>query len=237
MRRPSPATAIATLALVISVSGTAYAATGGTFILGRSNSAGQVTGLANPNGPALSLSSKAGTPPLNVSNGVQVPNLNASRVGGLAAPDLVTMAVADTEARISPAYVTTVPRPWGGYESDGTTPKLQVRIQKSTARSCFAVAWQVSNFVTGGPGPVGYSLRWAGPDTGGSVSTFFYFNAANQHELWAGARTVAVDGPPGTYAISLDAAPGTGGMGLAADSNDSGSLMVQEVSRCAPEPD
>ena len=82
MRRPTPATAIALVALFFSMSGVAYAATGGTFVLGKANSAKTVTSLANKKGTALSLSSDAADPPLTVSNGVQVPNLNASELDG-----------------------------------------------------------------------------------------------------------------------------------------------------------
>jgi hypothetical protein len=89
MRRPSPAVVIATGALFIALSGTAYAATGGTFILGKANTAKAVSSLTNSAGTALSLSSKAGTPPLTVSNGVQVPNLNASAVDGFSAYSFV----------------------------------------------------------------------------------------------------------------------------------------------------
>jgi hypothetical protein len=82
MRRPSPATAIALVALFLSLSGTAYAATGGNFLLGKANSANAVSSLTNKNGTALSLSSNAASPPLTVSNSVQVPNLNASELDG-----------------------------------------------------------------------------------------------------------------------------------------------------------
>src|ERR1700729_1510092 len=82
MRRPSAATAIALVALFFSLSGVAYAATGGTFILGKANSAKAVTSLTNKQGTALSLSSDATDPPLSVSNSVQVPNLNASELDG-----------------------------------------------------------------------------------------------------------------------------------------------------------
>jgi len=82
MRRPSPATAISIIALVFAMSGTAVAATGGTFILGKSNTATNVTRLDNSKGTALSLSAKSTSPPLTVSNSVQVPKLNASELGG-----------------------------------------------------------------------------------------------------------------------------------------------------------
>jgi len=90
MRRPSPATALSVAALVIAMSGTAVAATGGTFLLGRSNTATTVSSLSNSKGTALKLSSKHGTPPLTVGNSVRVPLLNASELGGIPASGFVT---------------------------------------------------------------------------------------------------------------------------------------------------
>lgn len=81
-RRPSPATAISLLALVIAMSGTAYAATGGTFILGKANKATSLTSLSNSKGTALALSSAHGKPPLTVSTSAQVAKLNASLLAG-----------------------------------------------------------------------------------------------------------------------------------------------------------
>jgi hypothetical protein len=63
--------------------GTAIAATGGNFILGRSNTAGATSSLSNANGTALALSSKAGTPSLRVNTAAKVPNLNADRLDNL----------------------------------------------------------------------------------------------------------------------------------------------------------
>jgi hypothetical protein len=85
MRRPSPAIVISVAALVVALSGTSYAATGGTFLLGTANSATSLSSLSNSNGTALQLSSKSGTPPLTVSNSVEVPKLNASELGGIRA--------------------------------------------------------------------------------------------------------------------------------------------------------
>lgn len=82
MHRPSLPTAISFVALFFALSGTAYAATGGTFLLGKANTASSVSSLSNPDGTALSLSAKAKSPPLTVSNSVQVPKLNASLLGG-----------------------------------------------------------------------------------------------------------------------------------------------------------
>jgi len=51
MHRPSPATAISLVALVFAMSGTAYAATGGDFILGKANTATSVTSLTTTRAP------------------------------------------------------------------------------------------------------------------------------------------------------------------------------------------
>jgi hypothetical protein len=67
--------------------GTAVAATGGTFILGKANTARSVSSLTNTRGTALSLSSSSKAPPLKVSNSVQVPKLDASELGGVPAGD------------------------------------------------------------------------------------------------------------------------------------------------------
>jgi hypothetical protein len=89
MRRPSPATAISVAALVIALSGTAYAATGGTFLLGRANEASAVSSLSDSTGTALRLLSKHGTPSLTVSNSIRVPRLNATYLGGLPAANFM----------------------------------------------------------------------------------------------------------------------------------------------------
>lgn len=72
----------AVMALVIG-SGTAFAATGGTFILGKSNAATATTKLTNTRGTALALASKAGTPSLKINSSTKVTNLNADRLDNL----------------------------------------------------------------------------------------------------------------------------------------------------------
>jgi hypothetical protein len=89
VRRPSPATAISVVALIFAMSGTAVAATGGDFILGKSNTATNVSRLTNSTGTALSLSAAPASPPLRVSNSKQVPNLNANYLGGFSASQFV----------------------------------------------------------------------------------------------------------------------------------------------------
>lgn len=72
----------AAAALVLG-SGTAFAATGGKFILGKANTATTVTTLTNNYGTALTLNSKAGQPSLRVNRNVKVPNLNSDLLDGL----------------------------------------------------------------------------------------------------------------------------------------------------------
>jgi len=90
MKRPSHATIVAYAALFFAMTGTAYAATGGSLILGNPNTASKTTSLANTgSGPALRLGTKSGaTPPLAVSNGTKIANLNADMVDGVRASSL-----------------------------------------------------------------------------------------------------------------------------------------------------
>lgn len=78
------ANVVSTLAFFLALSGGAYAATGGSLILGRGNSASSLTGVSNSNGVAFSFRSKAGYAPFTVNgNGVKVSSLNVDRVDGL----------------------------------------------------------------------------------------------------------------------------------------------------------
>jgi hypothetical protein len=80
----SHATVVAYVALAVAMSGTAFAATGGTFTLGHANTAGQTTALNNTGtGAALALSSRSGTPALAVSDRAKVVRLNADLLDGL----------------------------------------------------------------------------------------------------------------------------------------------------------
>jgi hypothetical protein len=84
LRTPTHATVVSYLALFVALGGSAYAATGGDFILGHANKAGQTSSLTNAGaGPALKLASRKGTPPLAVSNDTKVTNLNADTLDGL----------------------------------------------------------------------------------------------------------------------------------------------------------
>jgi hypothetical protein len=96
-RRPSHPTVVAYLALFVALGGTTYAATGGNFILGQSNTAGSTTALSSgTTGPALKVTSTnngtgatalglnvaTGHPPFTVNSGTKVAKLNADKLDG-----------------------------------------------------------------------------------------------------------------------------------------------------------
>lgn len=83
LRRPSHATVVAYAALFFAMSGTAVAATGGTFVLGRGNTATTTTSLSNGAGTALSLGGGRGAPALAVNNTTKVPRLNSDLLDGV----------------------------------------------------------------------------------------------------------------------------------------------------------
>ncbi len=76
------------LCMLVLGSGTAVAATGGKFILGRSNSASTTTTLTNTKGTALSLRAPAGRAPLAVNTSTKVSRLNADSVDGVSSENL-----------------------------------------------------------------------------------------------------------------------------------------------------
>jgi hypothetical protein len=87
-------------ALFVALGGTTYAATGGNFILGQSNSASSTTSLTRTDAntgkglqvtntstgtgaTALGLSVASGHPPFTVNSGTRVTNLNADKLDGI----------------------------------------------------------------------------------------------------------------------------------------------------------
>lgn len=83
LHRPSHATVVAYTALFFAMGGTAVAATGSTFLTGRSNTATTVTSLTNGAGTPLSLGARAGYAPLAVNSTTKVGRLNADLLDGL----------------------------------------------------------------------------------------------------------------------------------------------------------
>jgi hypothetical protein len=87
MRLPKHSTVAAYLALFFALGGTAYAATGGTLILGHTNQANATTTVQNTgSGPAVKFSTaNSSTAPFSVGNTTKVVNLNADQVDGMSA--------------------------------------------------------------------------------------------------------------------------------------------------------
>lgn len=74
---------LAVAGLVLALDYATFAATGGSLILGRANSADRPTVVTNTGtGPAVSLRARSSQPPLAVSNGNRVARLNADKVDG-----------------------------------------------------------------------------------------------------------------------------------------------------------
>jgi hypothetical protein len=99
------ANVVSMLALSVALGGTTYAATGGNFILGQSNTAASTTALSSgTTGPALKatntntaagatalgLNVPSGHTPFTVNSGAKVTNLNADKVDGLDSSQLVS---------------------------------------------------------------------------------------------------------------------------------------------------
>lgn len=82
--------ALATFGLVAGIDMAAYAKSGKSVLLGKSNKAITMTRIKNYRGPALELTSKAGQPPFRTKSTGKVANLNADKVDGLSASALQT---------------------------------------------------------------------------------------------------------------------------------------------------
>jgi hypothetical protein len=81
--RTSSAFIAGAIAALVLGTGTAYAANGGVFRLGRANSATHTTTLTDNHGTALQLNSKVGQPSLRVNRSAKVPLLNSDLLDGI----------------------------------------------------------------------------------------------------------------------------------------------------------
>ncbi len=92
--RRSPAFVVSLLALFIALTGVGYAATGGSLILGRHNTASRGTALSSKAGPSLTLTNTggkpaasfhvlSGKPPFAVNSNTKVRGLNADLLDGI----------------------------------------------------------------------------------------------------------------------------------------------------------
>jgi hypothetical protein len=160
LNRPSVFIAGAVTALTLG-GGTAYAANGGSFLLGRSNTATTATTLTNTAGTPLSLKARTGYPPLAVSSSKTVPSLSADLLDGLTSASFLrsTGKAADAEKvdGINGASIAlTTGRTGVVYGSDTDVDQMAI-----TAR-CPA-----GTIATGGGGAAefeGDALAYSGPD-------------------------------------------------------------------------
>lgn len=81
--RPTHSGVVAYLALLVALSGTAVAADGGVFLLGRKNIETQPATLIDRNGPTVNFRSPSGTAPFTVNQATRVDGLNADQLDGL----------------------------------------------------------------------------------------------------------------------------------------------------------
>jgi len=88
VRALGPSTVAVTLALIIGAAGFADAATGGNFLLGKSNTESSTAVMTDTTGIPLSLNAPSGKSPLSVNSTTQVNRLNAQYVGGDSASQL-----------------------------------------------------------------------------------------------------------------------------------------------------
>ena len=174
IRATSAFVAGAIVALVLGT-GTAYAANGGVFRLGRSNSATAATKLTNNHGTALTLNSKAGEPSLRVNRTAKVPFLNSDLLDGVDSGSF--------------ARVTTVGSVFGtGFVDDGGTAD-----PSDDAVIAVAVCPAGSQVVGGGGGDFtdDGDLYYSAPDEGDAwlvVSSTAGLNDTNAANVEAYAR-------------------------------------------------
>jgi hypothetical protein len=128
VRSIGPATVAVTLALIIGAAGIADAATGGSFILGKSNTENTTATLWDSKGTPLLLQAPAGKAPLAVNRSIQVNNLNAQYVDGKTAAQLQSnggagITITNAGRPMSPDQIeiaSTGPLPAGTYAVSAT---------------------------------------------------------------------------------------------------------------------
>jgi len=159
-----PALTLAVVALVLGGVGGATAATGGSFLLGKGNAAGQTTTLTNTGaGPALSLKTKSSTtPPLAVSNTTRVPNLNADLLDGLQGASLQRRVQGSCSTGIT-AIASSGQAACQSAATMFATSGDHTYMVPAGAKSVLVQVW-------GAGGGGGYNISWAGSSGGGQGS-------------------------------------------------------------------
>ena len=193
VRSLGPATIAVTLALIIGAAGFADAATGGTFLLGRSNTDNATSVLTDTTGVPLSLNAPSGKSPLSVNSTLQVNRLNAQYVGGQSAKQLqATGGVGMTAPAID------IPLP--------TEVTTQVAATGKLAAGTYYVS-ATAMLYAGGTSPIYCRINGA-PTNWGGGSGANYLQAAETAAVTVPANTVLTEVcyAYGTNQVAYDAA-------------------------------
>jgi hypothetical protein len=175
LKSVGPATVAVTLALIIGAAGFADAATGGNFLLGRTNTDTATSVLTDTTGVPLSLNAPSGKSPLSVNSTLQVNRLNAQYVGGDSASQLqstggVGITAAGADIPLSDAFVAvaaTGPLPAGTYYVSAT-----------------------AQLFTGGTDPAYCEITPGPVNDGGGGNANFYSQAAETSVVTVSSGTV-----------------------------------------------
>jgi hypothetical protein len=155
LRSLGPATVAVTVALIIGAAGFADAATGGTFLLGRTNTDNATSILRDTTGIPLALSAPSGKSPLSVTSSTQVNRLNAQYVGGDSVAQLqstggVGVTAAGADIALTDGYapvVSTGKLPAGTYYVSATA---QLYTAETGVAYCEVSTPQVTSYGGGG---------------------------------------------------------------------------------------
>jgi hypothetical protein len=156
------------LSLLVALGGTAVAATGGSFLLGKANSAGTTTTLSNTGkGAALTLrTARKTTPPLSVSgNKTKIASLNADYVDGLTSSQFqrrVTGSCSDPTTSITAVLAN------GAVSCGNSTAALQHRVAGTCSGASSVQAVGADGSVTCVDATTGLQKRVTGACSGAS---------------------------------------------------------------------
>jgi len=223
----SPSMLVALLALFVALAGTAWAATGGNFVLGQSNTADQATSLTstasgaalaltdNGSGNPLRLTAPSGVAPLRVNSSVRVANLNGDLLDGLDSAEFWKLggnggtAPATDFLGTSDGAALSI-QPGNGRVGIGTTSPLgKVDVRAAGGRAVNAVTGSNSTAIEGEAGAGGTGVIGVGDVDGVFGATDSETGAAV--EGFARSKTGAIRGVFGL----VDSTDGAAVVGLA----------------------
>jgi len=180
IRRPSPAMAVALLALFVALGGVGYSATGGNFILGQTNTASSTSTLSAPvagralqltntdasaGATALGLAVAAGHAPLDVNSTTKVVRLNSDLLDNLDSTSFIRKGVLQTSAVTTAGGVVDV-------TNTGTTNGVQGITTSGSASGVYGENTSGGGFgVAGRASSSGHAIY--GDNTGSGFAGYF----------------------------------------------------------------